>query len=87
MFDKLYEAAPKTAGQIVEVVNKQADIEEAWLVVTSTASSSSHTPGFVSPYLAMLVGGQKRCGNGTFWMRQPKACGSGPSGLGLQLPF
>ena len=26
-------------------------------------------------YLAMLVGGQKRCGNGALWMRWPKAYG------------
>jgi hypothetical protein len=45
--------------------------------------SSSHTAGFVSPvYLVMLVGGQKRGGNGTFWMRRPKARGLGPSRLG-----
>ena len=30
-----------------------------------------------------VVGGQKRCGNVTLWMRQPKAHGPGPSGVGL----
>ena len=40
--------------------------------------------GFVSSvYLVMLVGSRKRCGNGTLWIRQPKAHGPGPSGLGL----
>ena len=42
-------------------------------------------PGFVSPvYLVMFVGGQKHYGNGALRIRQLKACGPGPSGLGLQ---
>ena len=35
-------------------------------------------------YLAMLVGGQKHCGNDATWMHRPKAHGPGPSGLGLR---
>ena len=47
--------------------------------------SSSQIPRFISlEYLVMLVGGQKRGGNGALWMRRPKACGLGPSGLGLR---
>ena len=51
----------------------------------ASQKSSSHIPGFVSlVYLAMLVGGQKCCGNGALWMRCPKAHGPRPSGLGLR---
>ena len=44
------------------------------VIIRSTGSagerkSLSQIPVFVSPvYLAMLVGGQKRCGNDAFWM-------------------
>ena len=52
----------------------------------ASRKSSSHIPGFVSPvYLAMLVGGRKHRGNGSFWIRGPKSHGPGPSGLGLRL--
>ena len=47
--------------------------------------SSSQIPRFISPvYLAMLVGGRKRCGNDALRICRPKARGPRPSGLGLQ---
>ena len=54
------------------------------LAQQASRKSSSHIPGFISlVYLAMLVGGRKRYGNGAFWMQWPKAHGPELSGLGL----
>ena len=79
----------KPSSNMFPYVDREVLNDEVVIIYPSarqaSRKSSSHIPGFVSPvYLVMLVGGRKRYGNDALWMRQPKACGLGPFGLGLR---
>ena len=61
-------------------------------VVIIHSSGSAGEPEVFEPYTRVglpgvsgdVGGGRKRYRNDAIWMRRPKACGPGPSGLGLQ---